>query len=36
MFGSAYYIDYQNQRLDYVNAWLDTPVNWEFALKQLG
>ena len=31
----AYYIDYQNQRLDYVNAWLDKLVNWEFALKQL-
>jgi Fe-Mn family superoxide dismutase len=31
----AYYIDYQNQRLDYVNAWLDKLVNWEFASKQL-
>jgi len=31
----AYYVDYQNQRLDYVNAWLDKLVNWEFAAQQL-
>ena len=31
----AYYIDYQNQRFDYVNAWLDKLVNWEFASQQL-
>jgi Fe-Mn family superoxide dismutase len=31
----AYYLDYQNRRADYVNAWLDKLVNWEFAAKQL-
>jgi superoxide dismutase, Fe-Mn family len=31
----AYYLDYQNKRLDYVNAWLDKLVNWEFASQQL-
>jgi Fe-Mn family superoxide dismutase len=31
----AYYLDYQSRRLDYVNAWLDKLVNWEFAAQQL-
>ena len=31
----AYYLDYQNLRLDYVNAWLDKLLNWEFASQQL-
>lgn len=29
----AYYLDYQNQRVDYANAVLDTLINWEFALQ---
>jgi Fe-Mn family superoxide dismutase len=32
----AYYLDYQNRRADYVNAVLDTLVNWDFAAKNLG
>ena len=32
----AYYLDYQNRRADYVNAVLDTLVNWEFATENLG
>jgi superoxide dismutase, Fe-Mn family len=31
----AYYLDYQNRRLDYVKAWLDKLANWEFASQQL-
>jgi superoxide dismutase, Fe-Mn family len=34
-FRHAYYIDYLNQRLDYVNAWLDNLVNWELASQRL-
>ena len=32
----AYYLDYQNRRVDYVNAVLDSLVNWEFATENLG
>jgi len=32
----AYYLDYQNRRIDYVNAVLDKLINWEFALQNAG
>ena len=31
----AYYLDYQNRRVDYVNALLDKLANWEFAAENL-
>jgi Fe-Mn family superoxide dismutase len=31
----AYYLDYQNRRLDYVNALLDKLINWDFAQENL-
>jgi Fe-Mn family superoxide dismutase len=31
----AYYLDYQNKRPDYVTAYLDHLVNWEFAASNL-
>jgi len=31
----AYYLDYQNKRPDYINAFLDKLINWEFANKNL-
>lgn len=31
----AYYLDYQNRRLEYANAVLDKLINWEFALENL-
>ena len=31
----AYYLDYQNQRKAFVEAFLDHLVNWEFAAQQL-
>jgi Fe-Mn family superoxide dismutase len=31
----AYYLDYQNRRKDFVQAFLDHLVNWEFAASQL-
>lgn len=31
----AYYLDYQNRRKDYVQAFLDHLANWEFAESQL-
>ena len=32
----AYYLDYQNRRVDYVNAVLDKLINWGFAAENLG
>jgi Fe-Mn family superoxide dismutase len=32
----AYYLDYQNRRVDYVNALIDKLANWEFAAENLG
>ncbi len=32
----AYYLDYQNRRVDYVNAVLDKLINWDFAAENFG
>jgi Fe-Mn family superoxide dismutase len=32
----AYYLDYQNRRVDYVNAVIDKLIDWEFAAANLG
>ena len=32
----AYYLDYQNRRVDYVNAMIDKLANWSFAAENLG
>jgi Fe-Mn family superoxide dismutase len=31
----AYYLDYQNRRVDYANAVLDKLINWDFATENL-
>lgn len=31
----AYYLDYENRRIDYVNAVIDKLINWEFALNNV-
>ncbi len=32
----AYYLDFQNRRADFVQAFLDHLANWDFAAKNLG
>jgi Fe-Mn family superoxide dismutase len=32
----AYYLDYQNRRPDYVNAVVESLLNWDFAVENLG
>jgi Fe-Mn family superoxide dismutase len=32
----AYYLDFQNRRVDYANAVLDKLINWEFAQQNAG
>ena len=32
----AYYLDYQNRRPDFVEAFLDHLINWEFVAQNLG
>jgi Fe-Mn family superoxide dismutase len=31
----AYYLDYQNRRPDFVQAFLDQLINWDFVAQQL-
>jgi superoxide dismutase, Fe-Mn family len=31
----AYYLDYKNKRVDYVNAVIEQLMNWEFALQNM-
>ena len=32
----AYYLDYQNRRVDYVNSVIEKLINWGFAENNLG
>src|SRR5512134_1221076 len=31
----AYYLDYQNRRLDFVQAFIDNLINWDFVAENL-
>lgn len=31
----AYYLDFQNRRIDFLGSFLDNPVNWDFVHKNL-
>ncbi|MDE1968268.1 MAG: Fe-Mn family superoxide dismutase, partial [Alphaproteobacteria bacterium] len=31
----AYYLDYQNRRPDFIDAFIDHLVNWDFAAENL-
>ena len=31
----AYYLDYQNKRADFIDAFLDNLVNWDFVMENL-
>ncbi|MGA9398382.1 MAG: Fe-Mn family superoxide dismutase [Anaerolineaceae bacterium] len=33
MWEHAYYLDYQNRRVNYVNVMIDKLINWEFVLQ---
>ena len=35
MWEHAYYVDYRNKRPDYIDAFLDELVNWDFVAKNL-
>ena len=32
----AYYLDYQNRRVDFVDVFLNKIANWKFAYQQMG
>jgi len=32
----AYYLDYQNKRPDYLNAFVEKLINWDFVNSNLG
>ena len=32
----SYYIDYRNRRPDYLKAWVDHLINWEYVAELFG